>query len=124
VIGNKVTDPVDVEFLRHEVGEELLACFTLSAAVRAMEQGNRFEIENLEPTNRQVLSRMQETVDATLPDPARFMAQMHEIHLRNARAWANAAVGIDLANQIDPDFRFGPEVIPLASNTADRSADI
>jgi CO dehydrogenase maturation factor len=84
-----------------------------------MEQGNGLEIENLEPVNRQLLKRMQETVDATVRDPARFLAQMHEIHLRNAKAWANAALGIDLANQIDPDFRFGPEVISLGSNTAD-----
>jgi CO dehydrogenase maturation factor len=84
-----------------------------------MERGKRLEIENLEPENRQVLNRMQETVDSTVRDPAQFLAQMHEIHLRNAKAWANAAVGIDLANQIDPTFRFGPQVMPLASNTAD-----
>jgi CO dehydrogenase maturation factor len=119
VIGNKVTDPADVEFLGREVGEELLACFTLSTAVRAMEQGNRLEIENLEPANRQVLNRMQETVDTTVRDPARFLAQMHEMHLRNAKAWANAALGIDLASQIDPDFRFGPQAISLDSNAAD-----
>lgn len=53
---------------------------------------------------------MQVTVDATVRDPARFLAQMHEMHLRNAKAWASAAVGLDLANQIEPDFRFGPEV--------------
>jgi CO dehydrogenase maturation factor len=84
-----------------------------------MERGKRLEIENLEPENRQVLNRMQETVDSTVRDPAQFLAQMHEIHLRNAKAWANAAVGIDLANQIDPDFRFGPELISVDSNTAD-----
>jgi CO dehydrogenase maturation factor len=122
VIGNKVTDPADVEFLRREVGEELLAGFTLSTPVRAMEQGNRFVIEDLEPENRQVLNQMQETVDSTVRDPARFLAQMHEIHLRNARAWANAAVGIDLANQIDPDFRFEPGVVPLSCNSADGTA--
>jgi CO dehydrogenase maturation factor len=124
VIGNKVGDPADVDFLRDEVGEQLLTCFTLSKAVRAMEQGNHFEIENLEPANRQVLSRMQEAVDATVSDPTRFLAQMHEMHLRNARTWANAAVGMDLANQIDPDFRFGPEVVSLAVNTADAGACI
>jgi CO dehydrogenase maturation factor len=120
VIGNKVTGPMDVEFLRREVGQELLACFTLSTPIRAMEQGDRFGIEALESANRQVLHRMQETVDATIRDPARFLLQMHEIHLRNAKAWANAAVGIDLASQIDPDFRFGPAVVPLAhTNGAD-----
>jgi CO dehydrogenase maturation factor len=124
VIGNKVTGPMDVEFLRREVGEELLACFTLSTPVRAMEQGDCFGIEALESANRQVLYRMQKTVDATLRDTARFLSQMHEIHRRNAKAWANAAVGVDLASQIDPDFRFGPSVFPLARSNADDAADI
>jgi len=108
VIGNKVTGPMDIEFLRREVGEELLDCFTLSAPVRAMERGDRVGIEDLEPANRRVLRRMQETVDTTVCDPVKFLVQMHEIHLRNAKAWANAAAGADLTKQIDPDFRFGP----------------
>jgi CO dehydrogenase maturation factor len=112
VIGNKVTNPTDAEFLRREVGDGLLACVTLSTPVRAMEQGNSFDIKELEPENRLVLSRMQETVDATGRDPVRYLTQMHEIHLRNARAWANVATGVDLANQIDPDFRFGPAAVP------------
>jgi CO dehydrogenase maturation factor len=112
VIGNKVTGPVDIEFLRREVGEELLACFTLSTPIRAMEQGGRFGIDDLESPNRQVLHQMQKTVDTTVRDPVKFLAQMHEIHLRNAKAWANAAVGIDLASQIDPDFQFEPAGIP------------
>jgi CO dehydrogenase maturation factor len=111
VIGNKVTSPEDDAFLRREVGEDLLACFTMSTPVRAMEQGSRFGIEALEPANRRVLSQMQETIDATVRDPARFLTQMHELHLRNARAWANAAVGIDLASQIDPDFRLWPDAM-------------
>lgn len=112
VIGNKVANPTDAEFLRREVGGELLAWVTLSKPVRAMEQGDHFDIEELEPENRLVLSRMQKTVDATSRDPVRYLTQMHEIHLRNGRAWANVAVGVDLASQIDPDFRFGPAVVP------------
>jgi CO dehydrogenase maturation factor len=124
VIGNKVADPTDVAFLHREVGDDLLACFTLSTPVHAMEQGNRFAIEALEPANRRVLYRMQEVVDATARDPARFLTQMHEIHLRNAKAWANAAVGIDLASQIDPDFRFGSAVIPPAAGNKNNAGGI
>lgn len=121
VIGNKVRGPTDVEFLRREVGEDLLTNFALSGPVGAMEQGHRFGIEDLEPENRQALGRMHETVDATIRDPARFLTQMHEIHLRNAHAWANAATGADLASQIDPDFRFGPEdSSPTGYSTNDR----
>ncbi len=117
VIGNKVSGPADIEFLRREVGDDLLACLRLSAPIAAVEQGHRLNIKDLDPENRQVLGQMQEIVDATIRDPHRVLAQMHEIHLRNARAWANAATGIDLADQIDPDFRFGPEV-PQAPTTA------
>jgi CO dehydrogenase maturation factor len=132
VIGNKVASPADVEFLRREAGEDLLGCLMLSAAVRAMEQGHRFGIADLEPANRQVLHEIQARVDATVRDPVRFLAQMHEIHLRNAKAWANAAVGHDLASQIDPDFRFGPQsishviplVIPVAVGNADDVTDV
>jgi CO dehydrogenase maturation factor len=112
VIGNKVTGVADVEFLYREVGEELLDCFTLSAPIRAMEQGGRVAIEDLAPADRHVLRRMQQTVDATVRDPVNFLVQMHEIHLRNAKAWANAAAGADLANQIDPEFRVRPAAVP------------
>jgi CO dehydrogenase maturation factor len=51
VIGNKASGPADVEFLRREVGEDLMASLTLSLPVSAMEQGHRFGIEDLEPEN-------------------------------------------------------------------------
>jgi CO dehydrogenase maturation factor len=122
VIGNKVSGPADVAFLHREVGEDLLASLTLSLPVSAMEQGYRFAIEHLEPENRQALSQMREAVDATVREPVRFLTQMHEIHLRNARAWANAAVGIDLASQIDPEFRFGPQLSSLRGDGANDTA--
>ncbi len=31
-----------------------------------------------------------------------------EFHLRNAAAWGNRAIGVDLAAQVDPDFVPGP----------------
>jgi CO dehydrogenase maturation factor len=44
------------------------------AVVRAMEQGNRFEVENLEPANRQTLNRILDTVEAAVHDPPPFLA--------------------------------------------------
>ena len=40
--------------------------------------------------------------------------QAAEFHRRNARAWANAATGEDLAAQIDPEFTLGPHALALA----------
>jgi len=107
VVGNKVTDAVDVAFLRDHAGADLLAWLGTSRHVRAAEQGRPGPIAELEPENRAVLDTMRETVDATERDWGRFQAQAVEFHLRNAVAWANDATGEDLSRQVDPDFTLG-----------------
>ncbi|AGZ42183.1 AAA family ATPase [Actinoplanes friuliensis] len=108
VVGNKVTDAVDVDFLREHTGTDLLAWLGTSRHVRAAEQGRPGPIEGLEPENRAVLDTMRATVDATVRDWDRFQAQAVEFHLRNAHAWANDATGEDLTRQVDPGFVMGP----------------
>jgi CO dehydrogenase maturation factor len=106
VVGNKVTDQADEEFLRREIGDDLLVCVGPSAPVRAMEQGRPFHLDDLEPAIRIALDAIRDTVDATDHDPDAFLRQMHELHLRNARSWADTATGTDLSTQIDPGFTF------------------
>jgi CO dehydrogenase maturation factor len=105
VVGNKVHTDDDVAFLHQHVGDDLLVCLGQSAVVRAMEQGRSLSPEALEAANRTALERIQQTIDASGKDWARFQRQAVEFHLRNARAWANARTGEDLSGQIDPDFR-------------------
>ncbi|MEV7907648.1 ATP-binding protein [Streptomyces anulatus] len=113
VVGNKVHGPGDVEFLREQVGEDLLVCLGHSAAVRAMEQGRPFALADLEPGNVEALGVLLARLDAQEKDWARFGRQAAQFHVRNAEAWANRAVGEDLAAQIDPDFVFGPTRVSL-----------
>ncbi|WP_449062029.1 ATP-binding protein [Planomonospora algeriensis] len=113
VVGNKVQGPGDVAFLREHVGDDLLVCLEHSAAVRAMEQGRPFTLEDLEPANTDALGVLLKHVDSQEKDWERFGRQTVEFHLRNARAWANRAVGEDLAAQVDPDFVFGPTRVSL-----------
>ncbi|MEU1386824.1 MULTISPECIES: ATP-binding protein [unclassified Nonomuraea] len=108
VVGNKVHGPSDVEFLRAHVGDDLLTWMEHSSAVRAMEQGRHFTLDDLEPANTEALAVLRKTLDAQEKDWPRFGRQTAEFHLRNARAWANARAGADLAEQIDPDFVYGP----------------
>ncbi|KAB8196495.1 ATP-binding protein [Nonomuraea phyllanthi] len=108
VIGNKVHGPSDVDFLREHVGDDLLTWMEHSAAVRAMEQGRHFALDDLEPVNADALAVLRKTLDEQEKDWARFGRQTAEFHLRNARAWANDRTGVDLASQIDPDFVYGP----------------
>jgi CO dehydrogenase maturation factor len=106
VVGNKVQGEQDVAYLREHVGDDLLTWLGQSAAVRAMEQG-RDGIE-LEDANEAALARMRRAVDARPKDWAKFQRQAVEFHVKNARSWANRAVGEDLEAQIDHGFQMPP----------------
>ncbi|WP_433532845.1 ATP-binding protein [Micromonospora sp. CA-263727] len=108
VVGNKVEDATDVEFLREHVGTDLLTWLGRSAYVRRAERGTVGPLDGLEAANRAVLGRLADVVDGTPQDWAAFTRWAHEFHRRNADAWANDRTGVDLATQIDPDFRMGP----------------
>ena len=111
VVGNKVTGPADVEFLTDQVPGGPLVCFEHSAAVRALEQGRPFGLEDLEDANRTALARLKDAVDAREPNWPKFGRQAVEFHVKNARAWANSAAGADLTSQVDPEFVFGPATV-------------
>jgi CO dehydrogenase maturation factor len=108
VVGNKVDDESDVDFLRVHVGADLLAWFDRSAFVKAGERGRVLPIADLEPTNTRALAAIRAALDARDKDWPRYTAQAVEFHLRNAAAWGNQRAGVDLAQQIDPEFVLGP----------------
>lgn len=62
-------------------------------------------------------------------DWARYTEQMVHFHRKNAESWGNAKTGVDLADQIDPDFvlheRLGHQRLgePLAGVAAGASGD-
>jgi CO dehydrogenase maturation factor len=111
VIGNKVGDEMDEAFLREHIGADLLACVGASRYVRAAEQGRIGPLEDLEPENLATLATMRTAVDGCVKDWRTFQDQAEHFHLRNALAWANKAVGVDLRTQIDPEFEHGPRAL-------------
>jgi CO dehydrogenase maturation factor len=104
VVGNKVHDEQDVAYLREHVGEDLLTWFGHSPAVRAIEQGRPGAA--LEEAGVAALDVLRKTVDEQVKDWPKYLRQAVEFHRRNARSWANRAVGEDLEAQIDPGFAF------------------
>ena len=102
----------DVAFLREQAGDDLLAWLgALERAVRAMEQGRPFGLTDLSAQTRAALAVVHGTLDTRSRDWARYARQAAEFHRKNARAWASAATGQDLADQIDPGFTLGPRVV-------------
>ncbi|MFF3328000.1 ATP-binding protein [Streptomyces sp. NPDC002888] len=110
VVGNKVTGEDDLLFLKEEVGDDLLTHLVHSPWVRSAEQGRTTttSVDSLEPHNRHALNVLREAVDARPKDWTTLHRHAVDFHLRNAHAWADAATGLDLAAQVDPDFVPGP----------------
>ncbi len=106
VLGNKVEDEEDVEFLRRHTGDHLVACLGRSAAVRAAERGEARPLDDLAPGDVAALDTVLGVLGACTRDWARYTAQGHELHRRNAAARAEPG----LAAQIDPDF--SPAAVP------------
>ncbi|MEU8522311.1 ATP-binding protein [Streptomyces sp. NBC_01216] len=106
VVGNKVQGQDDLDFLRAEVGEDLLVTVGHSDWVRAMEKGRPPRFELLEADNRMALQALQNAADDSYGrrDWERYTRQMVYFHLRNAESWGNAKTGADLAAQVDPGF--------------------
>ena len=113
-VGNKITEPGDLAFLRGELGDALVGGLSFSRAVRAQERGERIALEQLEPENRTLLADLQRRVDEVPKDWARYAELAHHFHVKNAHSWANSSVGVDVTTQIDPDFSLGANAVQAA----------
>lgn len=108
VLGNKIgtgdEGAEDVDYLRSEVGDALIGWMGRSAWVRAAERGRARPVAELEPENAAACDLLRADLDARERDWAAYHRDTVAFHLRNARSWANRATGVDLAEQVDPDF--------------------
>lgn len=115
VIGNKVDDESDVDFLREHVGDALTGWVGRSAFVKAGERGRVLDITELEDANLAVLDAAKALLDASGKDWLKFTRQAHDFHRRNAEAWGSQRAGTDLSAQIDPEFVLGPQLLDAAA---------
>ncbi|WP_405907371.1 MULTISPECIES: ATP-binding protein [unclassified Streptomyces] len=116
VVGNKVQGQDDIDFLRTEVGDDLLVTVGHSDWVRSMEKGRSPRFEFLEEGNRRSLHALQSAADAMYErrDWERYTRQMVHFHLKNADSWGNERTGADLAAQVDPGFVLGEGLVATA----------
>ena len=116
VLGNKITDEFDAQFLAEALGASLLGLVPQSAWVRAADRGTPPPFDALEPAVRRTLAALHDELDRTERDWPAYHRDTVRFHLRNAQAWANRSVGADLAEQVDPDFVPGPARLAEAAS--------
>jgi len=69
-----------------------------------MEKGVIGNLSEVEAENMAALETMLKLVDERKKDWNKFYRQAVEFHIKNAESWANAQLGTNVINQIDPAF--------------------
>ncbi|MEM7045522.1 MAG: AAA family ATPase, partial [Pseudomonadota bacterium] len=104
VMANKLDDADDLDFVRDHVGDDLIDGLSRSSFIKAMEKGRVLPLSDLETLNKEALDALLVTVGRQRKDWVRYHRDAVLFHQRNAAGWANAAIGSDLTDQIDPGF--------------------
>ena len=105
-VGNKIEDERDEAFLRERLGDALIAMAPRSRFVRAMERGETPPLTELEPRALGALEALRGALLASVRDWEAMWRHAVEFHIKNAASWASAAVGRDLTEQVDREFRY------------------
>ncbi len=106
VIGNKIEDQDDLDFIRAKVGDALIGHLTRSDFVRAQEKGRRQDIMVLEPENLALMEKIRNLTDRLEKDWARYQANNLHFFERAAKSWGDVLYETDMMAQIDPDFSY------------------
>jgi CO dehydrogenase maturation factor len=104
VVANKVESDEDISFVVQRAGADYLTAFGISRYVRLMEKGVIGDLSEVESENMAALETMLKLVDERKKDWNKFYRQAVEFHTKNAENWANAQLGTNVVNQIDPAF--------------------
>ncbi|GAB3223728.1 hypothetical protein GCM10027447_11760 [Glycomyces halotolerans] len=111
VIGNKIDDEDDVDFLRSHVGDALIGWCGRSRYVKAAERGSVGPIGELEDENLAVIDEARRLAVTAGKDWEKFTRQAHEFHRKAAAAWGSERAGVDLSEQIVPGFVLGEHLL-------------
>ena len=113
IIGNKIEDQSDIDFIRQHVGDDLVATFYQSSFVKKTDRGQMLPLSKIETTNKKALKDIVSVIDTQKKDWQKFYRQAVEFHIKNAKSWANDSTGKDLTAQVDPQFVLRPELYLL-----------
>lgn len=110
LVGNKVEDAEDNEFICKAVDKKLLVSIpALPRLKKSRQRGEIVAAELLDPALTQIMRIIENEAHQPLVSPARRLEMLHKLHLKlNEKQWVQTGYG-DVAGQIDPDFQYLPE---------------
>lgn len=107
LVGNKIEDEGDLDYIRRSVGQEPVAWLPkLASLKRARQDGRPVSLDLLEENVVSVLADLERRALAPALADADRLEMLHELHMRlNDKQWVKSGYG-DVSGQIDKDFVF------------------
>ena len=106
VIGNKIENQEDIDFIKKYVGDDLIAAVYQSSFVKKIDRGQIVSLSELEGHNKKSIQSIISVIDSQKKNWDKFYRQAVEFHIKNAKSWANLSAGKDLTKQIYLTFNF------------------
>jgi CO dehydrogenase maturation factor len=105
VIGNKVDDEQDLEFLSAQVGDKLIACLPNLTGMRKARQAGKSVSIGLLPSV-EPLQTIVAKAESERQDPDSRLKQLHQLHDIHAQEDYIVARHGDIRSQVDPNFSY------------------
>ncbi len=103
VIGNKIDEPIDEEFIKNSAEENYLGSIPFSKEIRNLERQKPLSSEfykKIEPTLNTTVKKL----SAIEKNWDKFYNDLVTLHKKHAESWLNSAFQTNFEDQIDKDF--------------------
>jgi CO dehydrogenase maturation factor len=106
IVGNKVADRDDEEFIRRRLGRDPLALVPLVPALKkARQAGKPITSELLTTDLEKTMHAIEQRALSPAVQPSQRMTMLYDLHHKlNTKQWVQLGYG-DVLGQIDPDFQ-------------------
>ncbi len=111
LVGNKVEDADDIEFIRNTVDKKLLVSVpSLPKLKKARQRGEIVGAELLDPALTQIMRIIENEAQLPAISSADRLKMLHKLHLKlSEKQWVKQGYG-DVTGQIDADFQYLPQL--------------
>ena len=107
VIGNKIRDKADIDFIKSEINENQILGFVKdSNFLRQYEQGNEEKINEFVNENIEINKTIYELLKETPKDWDNYYKIQKQVYTDDCNDWYSQFYGTDLTKYIDPDFNY------------------